>query len=324
MNQTAGVPVGDRGAKPDHVKSHLVSPEVLRTTILAGTVATDTGAKSDLPPAYAPATPEPSWAERDLFALAPTASAPAPISPLPAVPAETRLPMLGLSEVLAAYVSGVTDPVALLTALRDRIVAHPSGEDAVLTMIPGADALARDSATRIAQGRMRPLEGIPFGVKDIIDVADTRVTCGSRQTGDRIAAADAAVVARLRAQGAIPFAMLATTEYACGSAHNPRYGAVRNPWNHRRWTGGSSTGSGAALAARLLPLALGTDTGGSIRVPAAWCGITGLRPLPHGSRRPACRCPRRLVHRDAGRGGSGRLARGACGPGADGCSVGTG
>ena len=72
--------------------------------------------------------------------------------------------------------------------------------------------------------------------------------------------------------------MLATTEYACGSAHNPRYGAVRNPWTPRRWTGGSSTGSGAALAARLLPLALGTDTGGSIRVPSAWCGITGLKP----------------------------------------------
>jgi aspartyl-tRNA(Asn)/glutamyl-tRNA(Gln) amidotransferase subunit A len=125
---------------------------------------------------------------------------------------------------------------------------------------------------------MRPLEGIPFGVKDIIDVAETRVTCGSRLTGDRIAPADAAVVARLRAQGAIPFAMLATTEYACGSAHNPRYGAVHNPWDRSRWTGGSSTGSGAALAGRLLPLALGTDTGGSIRVPSAWCGITGLKP----------------------------------------------
>ena len=148
----------------------------------------------------------------------------------------------------------------------------------MLTTISGADALARESADRIRQGRMRPLEGIPFGVKDIIDVADTRVTCGSRQTGDRVAAADAAVVARLRAQGAIPFLMLATTEYACGSAHNPRYGAVRNPWDRSRWTGGSSTGSGAALAARLLPLALGTDTGGSIRVPAAWCGITGLKP----------------------------------------------
>ncbi len=92
-----------------------------------------------------------------------------------------------------------------------------------------------------------------------------------------MAAADATVVARLRAAGAIPLAMLATTEFACGSAHNPRYGAVANPWDRTRWTGGSSTGSGAALAARLMPLALGTDTGGSIRVPAAWCGITGLK-----------------------------------------------
>ena len=138
--------------------------------------------------------------------------------------------------------------------------------------------MARDSAGRLRAGLARPLEAIPFGVKDIIDVAGARVTCGSHLTGDRIADADAAVIARLRAQGAIPVAMLATTEYACGSAHNPRYGAVRNPWDSTRWTGGSSTGSGAALAARLLPLALGTDTGGSIRVPSAWCGITGLKP----------------------------------------------
>ena len=127
-------------------------------------------------------------------------------------------------------------------------------------------------------GTPRALEGIPFGVKDIIDVAGAPVTCGSLQTGDRVATADAEVVARLTRAGAIPVAMLATTEFACGSAHNPRYGAVRNPWRADRWTGGSSTGSGAALAARLLPLALGTDTGGSIRIPAASCGITGLKP----------------------------------------------
>jgi aspartyl-tRNA(Asn)/glutamyl-tRNA(Gln) amidotransferase subunit A len=183
-----------------------------------------------------------------------------------------------VGELLAAYAAGTTDPVALLAALNQRIADHPSGSNAILRMIPGAEAMAHDSAARIKAGTARPLEGIPFGVKDIIDVGGMTVTCGSQLTGDRIAPRDATVVARLRAAGAIPFAMLATTEYACGSAHNPRYGAVRNPWNAERWTGGSSTGSGAALAARLVPLAFGTDTGGSIRVPAAWCGITGLKP----------------------------------------------
>ncbi len=155
---------------------------------------------------------------------------------------------------------------------------HPSGRDAVLRLHAGAAAQAAESAARLRSGTARRLEGIFFGVKDIIDVGGTMVTCGSLQTGERIAPRDATIVARLRQHGAIPIATLATTEFACGSAHNPRYGAVRNPWNRARWTGGSSTGSGAALAARLMPLALGTDTGGSIRAPAAWCGITGLKP----------------------------------------------
>lgn len=278
MNENSFVPFGQDAAGPEGSgNTQQISEAVIRATILAGTrTATDSG-KSELPPAFSVATPEPGWAERDLRSLAPADARSGPAPALPALPSEIALPQLGVGELLAAYTSGVTDPVSLLAALRERMAAHPTGRDAVLTMIAGADAMAQESAARIRQGRMRPLEGIPFGVKDIIDVADTRVTCGSRLTGDRVADADAAVVARLRAQGAIPFAMLATTEYACGSAHNPRYGAVHNPWDRSRWTGGSSTGSGATLAARLLPLALGTDTGGSIRVPAAWCGITGLK-----------------------------------------------
>jgi aspartyl-tRNA(Asn)/glutamyl-tRNA(Gln) amidotransferase subunit A len=253
-----------------------VSPNLLKATILAGTIPSDTQAKSELPPAHSPATPEPGWFERDLRAAAPTQATAGPTVPMPATTA-TALHRLGVGDLLAAYASGQTDPVAVVAALTARIAAHPTGKTAVLTMIE-AEAAAHESAARIREGRARPLEGVPFGVKDIIDVADTRVTCGSHLTGDRIAVSDAAAVARLREAGAIPLAMLATTEYACGSAHNPRYGAVPNPWDSTRWTGGSSTGSGATLAARLLPLALGTDTGGSIRVPAAWCGITGLKP----------------------------------------------
>ncbi|MCD2178153.1 amidase [Rhizobium sp. C1] len=184
----------------------------------------------------------------------------------------------GVGDLLFAYANGHFDPVAVLDRLTATIDATRSGQEAVLRLVPGAREAAIESAARWASGTPRPLEGIPFGIKDIIDVAGTEVTSGSHFTGHRIAPADAHVVARLRAAGAIPFAMTATSEFACGGPHNPRYGAVTNPWDATRWTGGSSTGSGAALAARLMPLALGTDTGGSIRVPSCWCGTTGLKP----------------------------------------------
>jgi aspartyl-tRNA(Asn)/glutamyl-tRNA(Gln) amidotransferase subunit A len=252
----------------------MVSPDVLRTTILAGTVAAPTA--SDLP-AAAFGTPEPGWAERGLRAQAPASASAAPTAPAPDS-GDSPLHQLGVGQLLAAYAAGLTDPVAVLAALRARMETHPTGRDAVLAPIAEAEAMAADSAARIRAGRGRPLEGVPFGVKDIIDAAGQPVTCGSLQTGDRVATTDATIVARLRENGAIPVAMLATTEFACGSAHNARYGAVCNPWDRTRWTGGSSTGSGATLAARMLPLALGSDTGGSIRIPAAFCGITGLKP----------------------------------------------
>ncbi|MCD2175746.1 amidase [Rhizobium sp. C4] len=184
----------------------------------------------------------------------------------------------GVGGLLSAFSTGVLTPVNALESLMTSVDITRAGGEAILRPIPGAHEAAVESAARWSAGNPRPLEGIPFGVKDIIDVADTEVTCGSKFTGNRIAPADADVVARLRAAGAIPFAMTATSEFACGGPHNPRFGAVTNPWDASRWTGGSSTGSGAALAARLMPLALGTDTGGSIRVPSCWCGTTGLKP----------------------------------------------
>ncbi|KMO42605.1 hypothetical protein VQ02_02745 [Methylobacterium variabile] len=254
-----------------------ISDVLIARTILAGTVAESAPAR-DLPSAWERDAPEPGEAEQRLRSAAAATGEAAPAAPpLPPVQ-DGPLHALGIGALQAAFAAGTTDPVALLAALRERVARHPSGRDALLAPVPGAEAAAAESARRIRAGQARPLEGVPFGIKDIIDCAGAPVTCGSRLTGARVAETDATVVARLRAAGAIPFAMLATTEFACGSAHNPRYGAVGNPWNRARWTGGSSTGSGAALAARLLPLALGTDTGGSIRVPAAWCGITGLKP----------------------------------------------
>ncbi|MDR6574646.1 aspartyl-tRNA(Asn)/glutamyl-tRNA(Gln) amidotransferase subunit A [Curtobacterium sp. 320] len=183
-----------------------------------------------------------------------------------------------VTELLAAYRDGSTTPSAVVGALAPHWTSDDVWSDAVLRLVDGAERAAVESTRRWAAGEARALEGVPFAVKDIIDVAGTVVTSGSLQTGDRVAPADATVVARLRAAGAIPVFTAATTEFACGGPHNARYGAVRNPWDPERWTGGSSTGSGSALAARIVPLALGSDTGGSIRVPSALCGTTGIKP----------------------------------------------
>ena len=255
-----------------------VSADVLRATILAGTVPSSE-ARKPLPKAWSPEAPEPGWFERAYASEASLAVArnlEIPDSPPPA--AGVPVHGLGVGDLLGAYRAGASDPMDVIETLSARLTGHPGAREAVLAMAPGAATMARESRERYRAGAARALEGVPFGVKDIIDVAGARVTGGSRLTGDRVAEADACVVARLRAHGAIPLAMLGTTEFASGSAHNPRYGAVRNPWNAARWTGGSSTGSGWSLAGRLLPLALGSDTGGSIRVPSAWCGTSGLKP----------------------------------------------
>lgn len=203
---------------------------------------------------------------------------PSPAVDLPPAPLAVPARMAGCIDLLAAFASGTLSPGAVLSDLAAAATIDPARAEAIVCHVPDAADLARESGRRWREGRPRPLEGLPFGIKDIIDVAGTRVASGSLFTGERIAAKDADVVARLRAAGAIPYAMTATTEFACGSPHNPRHGTVTNPWDASRWTGGSSTGSGATLAARLMPFALGTDTGGSIRVPSCWCGTTGLKP----------------------------------------------
>ena len=230
-----------------------------------------------IPPSGSPQSREPAHAEMllassDAKTEAITSTPPWPTS------GQTDVARMGVIDLLAAYRSGVTTPCEVLGLLQARAGADGPAPEAVLSRIPSAEAEAAASTERYRNGTARRLEGIPLGVKDIIDAAGARVTCGSLQTGDRIAATDANCVARLRAEGAVPAFMLATTEYACGSPHNARYGAVPNPWDRTRWAGGSSTGSGAALAAAIVPLALGTDTGGSIRIPSACCGITGLKP----------------------------------------------
>jgi aspartyl-tRNA(Asn)/glutamyl-tRNA(Gln) amidotransferase subunit A len=123
------------------------------------------------------------------------------------------------------------------------------------------------------------LHGVPVGLKDIIDVAGLATTCHSKLLLGQVATADAEVAARLRAAGAIIIGKLALHEFAIGGpAFDLPFPPARNPWNTLHHPGGSSSGSGAALAAGLVPLALGTDTGGSVRNPAGACGVVGLKP----------------------------------------------
>lgn len=189
----------------------------------------------------------------------------------------TELHELGVADLLAAYRAGDAGPVDALDACLARIDALEPGLGAVVTTaVPQARADAEASARRWQAGRPRPLDGIPFGVKDVIATAGVRTTAGWSRLDDWVPDTDATSVARLRAAGAVMVAKLATPELAFGDAregHRPV-----NPWAPAHWTGGSSSGPAAALAARLLPLAVGTDTGGSIRVPSSYCGVTGLKP----------------------------------------------
>ncbi|WHZ33567.1 amidase [Sagittula sp. MA-2] len=167
----------------------------------------------------------------------------------------------------AAVADGTVKASDLAQATRDRIAAR----DAVLrSVVHLADPTALDG----------PLHGVPFGVKDIIDVAGQPTRCGSHAHG--VTGPEATAVTRLRAAGMVPMAKLATYEYALtGPAWDQPNLPARNPWNPEHITGGSSSGSAAAVAGGLFRVALGTDTGGSIRAPAAYCGVVGLKPT-HG------------------------------------------
>ena len=140
-------------------------------------------------------------------------------------------------------------------------------------------AQAQASDDKIAAGIAGPLEGVPIAHKDIFVTQDFATTAGSKILKDYRSPFDATVVARLRDAGMVTLGKLNCDEFAMGSANeNSAYGAVTNPWDTTRIPGGSSGGSAAAVAARLTPAATGTDTGGSIRQPAAFSGITGIKP----------------------------------------------
>jgi amidase len=185
----------------------------------------------------------------------------------------------GLAAAVRARRLAARDVVAACLARIER--ANPV-LNAVCTVDPAALADAEACDRRLAAGApARLLEGVPFLVKDVIPTRGLRTTFGSRLYEQFVPDEDALSVARLRAAGAILLGKTNTPEFAADvHTTNPLFGPTRNPWDARTTAGGSSGGSGAGVAAGMAPLALGTDFGGSVRLPAAFCGIVGLRPTP--------------------------------------------
>jgi len=193
----------------------------------------------------------------------------------------SELTQLTLVDAMAMLRRKAVSPVELARAFVARIERLNPALNAFIT-VTAEQALqqARQAETEIQRGHWRgPLHGIPLALKDLIDTAGIRTTAASAVFKDRIPSEDAEVVRRLKAAGAVLLGKLNMHEFAYGGTSVPSYfGAVHNPWNLDRIAGGSSGGSAAAVAAGLCIGALGSDTAASVRHPAAYCGVVGLKP----------------------------------------------
>lgn len=186
---------------------------------------------------------------------------------------------LGVADLAAAIADKKTSSVEAAQHLLARAQQH-QGLGAYLALNQEATlAQARAADARLAAGERSPLLGVPIAHKDILVTTDFPTTAGSKMLAGYQSPFNATVVQRLADAGAVTLGKLSCDEFAMGGSNeNPAYGAVHNPWDLSRVPGGSSGGSAAAVAARLLPAATGTDTGGSIRQPASFTGITGIKP----------------------------------------------
>lgn len=189
---------------------------------------------------------------------------------------------LSVADLAREYSSGGLSPVDVVDACLRRI-ADVDGSVGAFTHV---DAESARSAAREAQqdetSARSTLRGVPFGVKELCEVAGWPHTAGSLAWDGRVGARDSEAVRRLKAVGAIPIGLTRTHEFAMGvTTQHERRGSTRNPWSLDRVPGGSSGGSGAAVAAGMVPIALASDTSGSVRIPAVLCGAVGFRPT-HG------------------------------------------
>jgi amidase len=189
---------------------------------------------------------------------------------------------LGAREIAARVAAGRTSVSEVVRSALDRVAEVNGVVNAICTLNPMAEAHARDADRRLAEGgEPRPLEGVPFVIKDNIETRGLRTTFGSLTLENNVPELDGICVERLRAAGGILLGKGNTPEFAHDVVTTNRlFGPTRNPWQLRCTAGGSSGGSAAAVAAGMVPLAIGTDLGGSVRVPASFTGIVGLRTLP--------------------------------------------
>ncbi|WP_052402004.1 amidase [Muricoccus aerilatus] len=217
--------------------------------------------------------------------------------------------LMSAETLLALYARRALSPVEALKAVMERVARHNPAINAFATMNPQALRQAGESEARWAAGRpMGVLDGVPCTVKDLLNMVGLPTRRGSRTTDPRPQTEDAPAVTGLKASGAVIVGKTTTTEFGWKTPGDcPLHGITRNPWDFKRTTGGSSSGAGAAAAAAFGPLHIGTDAGGSIRIPAAYCGIVGMKPSygrvpqwPHGAfSAVACAGPMARGVRDA-------------------------
>jgi amidase len=187
------------------------------------------------------------------------------------------------TELLALMASNTVSSVEVMTAHLDRIELVNPRLNAIVTLVAdhALESARRADAARRRGGPLGALHGLPVGIKDLVDTAGIRTTYGSPIFADNVPVEDASIVTRLKGAGAIVVGKTNTPEFGAGShTFNPVFGATRNPYDDSRSAGGSSGGAAVALASGMLPLADGTDLGGSLRNPASFCNVVGLRPSP--------------------------------------------